>query len=336
MTLTGCASQGPLQLPSLHLPARVQSLSAERFGDFVELHWTSPTKTTDSLPLETKRRYAGPYVAEICRGAVSLPPGPCTPIARMPVESGKPAIFRDHLTPPWSEGASRVLHYRVSVVNAKGHGIDGAEVSLAAGASVPPLAGLRATPAAGGGVALRWQPIPGNTDTVRLHVTRSSAPKPETLAVESTGGDPGGASDAGAKPGQPQQYTAFRTHIVTLNGVPYTVNSAPTTATVAADALPPSPSAPIGLEAVVNTLGAPEISLVWQASDEPGVAGYLIFRSEPGILARPLTPQPINAFTYTDTAVRPGIAYRYKVVAVNAAGAQGPPSVEIERAVSVP
>src|ERR1700677_1156322 len=44
---TGCASQGPLQPPSLHLPAPAEKLTAERVGDQVLLSWTTPAKTTD-------------------------------------------------------------------------------------------------------------------------------------------------------------------------------------------------------------------------------------------------------------------------------------------------
>jgi hypothetical protein len=335
--MAGCASQGALQPPSLHLPAHVEHLSAERFGDAVDLHWTTPSRTTDGVALQTKRRFAGPYTAEICRSADPFPPGPCSPLSKVPVESGRPATFHDVLTPPWTDGSPRVLRYRVSVVNAKGRGVDGVDIAVMAGSSVPPITGLRAAPIAGGGVALRWLPAQGHgDDRVLLHVLRGGTSRPETLAVEPTAKDPGGANDSGARPGVEQAYTVYRTRTLTLEKQQLTLSSAPATVTVAAGALAPLPSAPTGLEAVVNTLGAPEIDLVWQAGDEPGVAGYIVSRAEGGAAFVPMTPAPIHAFSFSDTAVRPGGRYRYRVAAVNDSGAPGLPSAEIERAVPAP
>jgi hypothetical protein len=335
--MTGCASEGALQPPSLHLPANVEHLSAERFGDAVDLHWTTPSRTTDGVALETKRRYAGPYMAEICRSADPFPPGPCTSLSKILVESGQPATFHDVLTPPWSDGPLRVMRYRIRVVNAKGGGAAGLDIAVLAGTALPPINGLHASPIAGGGVALRWQPTQNYAgDRVLLHVVRTGAAHPETLAVEPTPNDPGGANDPGARPGVEQTYTVFRTHTITLERQQLTLNSAPATITVAAGALPTPPLVPTGLEAVVNTLGTPEIDLVWQASDEPGIAGYIVYRAEGGAAFAPVTPQPIHAFSFSDTAVRPGVRYRYRIAAVNGSGVAGPPGPEIERTVSAP
>jgi hypothetical protein len=333
--LTGCASQGALQPPSLHLPAAVEHLSAERYGDAVELHWTTPLRTTDGVALETAHHYAGPYAAEICRSALPFPAGVCTPMTRIPVVAGKPGTYRDVLMAPWSAGAPGVMLYRVRVVNAKGRGAEGAEIAVASGAAVPPITGLLAAPAAGG-VALRWQPLQGSAgDRVLLRVVRGNSARTETLAVEPTLNDPGGADDAGARVGVEQSYTAFRSRTVTIGKQQLTLNSAQATVSVAASALPPPPAAPVGLEAVVNTLGASEIDLVWQASDEAGVTGYLVYRAEDNGTPTAITPQPIHAFSYSDSAVRAGVRYRYRVAAVNANGA-GPMSAEIERTVAAP
>src|SRR5260370_22391669 len=48
----GCASPGPPQPPSLNLPAVVKDLAAERAGDVVHLHWTTPETTTDRLDIK--------------------------------------------------------------------------------------------------------------------------------------------------------------------------------------------------------------------------------------------------------------------------------------------
>src|ERR1700733_8886547 len=69
----GCASPGSPRPPPLRLPVIVKDLPAERVGDEVHLHWTTPEKTTDDLPIK------GSLTAEICRDpAPSSPPQPCT------------------------------------------------------------------------------------------------------------------------------------------------------------------------------------------------------------------------------------------------------------------
>ncbi len=50
----GCASPGQPQPPSLKLVRFVDDLSAERIGDAVELRWTTPSATTDNLPVPMK------------------------------------------------------------------------------------------------------------------------------------------------------------------------------------------------------------------------------------------------------------------------------------------
>jgi fibronectin type 3 domain-containing protein len=83
----------------------------------------------------------------------------------------------------------------------------------------------------------------------------------------------------------------------------------------AVDTFPPS--APTKLEAVASE-GA--ISLIWEASPQPDVAGYLVLRGEAG--GAPLAPlftTPIKETTYRDVSVKPGVRYVYAVVAVDTA-----------------
>ena len=73
----GCASPGPPQPPSLNLPEVVKDLTAERVGDVVQLHWTTPDMTTDRL--DDQRRDDGgdlPHHGDISRTAApGLHPG---------------------------------------------------------------------------------------------------------------------------------------------------------------------------------------------------------------------------------------------------------------------
>ncbi|WP_433984267.1 hypothetical protein RBB78_04250 [Tunturiibacter empetritectus] len=80
----GCASPGPPHAPSLNLPEVVKDLTAERVGDSVTLHWTTPEKTTDHLAIK------GIITAEICRATLPAPTSTpaCTVVKHLPVKSG--------------------------------------------------------------------------------------------------------------------------------------------------------------------------------------------------------------------------------------------------------
>ena len=336
VALMGCASQAPLRPPSLKLPSPVTGLAAERIGDAVELRWTTPSKATDGVGL-TGRHGAGGLVAEICRSEAPAPDA-CAPAGRVPVTAGAAAVFHDGLPLPLLSGNLRPLHYGVRVVNAWGRGAKYATTDTLAGAAPPAVTGLVANRVTEG-VALRWQPDPSAAGTrLLLHVDRltdaaaskpagAHAPHEDLLAVEAGPSDPGGAVDAGAKAGVEQRYAVYRVQTVQAGTKGLTARGQAVTVTVSASAKAPPPPAPTGLEALVNTLAAPEIDLVWQPVE--GAAGYLVFRGQGDEAPRALTPQPIAGLSYADPAIRAGVRYRYSLVSVDADGAGGPRSPEV-------
>jgi hypothetical protein len=77
------------------------------------------------------------------------------------------------------------------------------------------------------------------------------------------------------------------------------------------------PAAPKRLD-VVPTAG--QISLIWDASPEKDLAGYLVLRGDaPDGPLTPLTPAPIKETSYRDATVKPGVRYVYAIVAVDTA-----------------
>ena len=93
-----------------------------------------------------------------------------------------------------------------------------------------------------------------------------------------------------------------------------------------ADAFAPAPAT--SLNAVASS-GL--ISLIWNASSDADLAGYLVLRGEaPGDTLQPLTPAPIKETTFRDTNVKAGTRYVYVVVAVDAAGNRSGPSNRVE------
>jgi hypothetical protein len=77
------------------------------------------------------------------------------------------------------------------------------------------------------------------------------------------------------------------------------------------------PSAPRGLQAVA---GSGTISLIWEPNTEADLAGYLVLRAPaPAGPFDRLTPEAIRETTYNDTTAKPGVRYRYAVVAIDTA-----------------
>ena len=347
--LSGCASQGPLHPPSLKLPAQVTAVSADRTGNAVALHWDTPSKTTDGVHLAGKHG-AGALTAEICRSETAAATT-CPAPGHVAVTAGSPGDFHDVLPQSLASGSLRPLFYRIRVLNGSGRGAKYVSIETLAGTAPPAVRGLVAAPVLNG-VALRWQMDPAaDQDRTVLQVERTghaaaavspappgstAAPPPHTdlLAVEPAAHDPGGAIDTGARPGVEQRYTVVRTRSLQFAGKTLTASSLPATTTVAATAKAPPPPPPPGLEALVNTLTAPEIDLVWQPVD--GAAGYLVFRAEASGAPVRLTPQPITGLSYADAAVRAGVRYRYSVASVDAGGDHGQPGAELVQTIPQP
>jgi hypothetical protein len=151
--VAGCASPGPPRPPSLNLPEVVKDLSAERVGDVVHLHWTTPEVTTDRINIK------GAMTAEICRTTPSAPTSQtpaCVPITRLPVQSG-PTHGAEALPPVLTVDPPVLLAYRVQIFNVHGHSAGlSSEAFAAAGAAPPPVEQLRATPTRDGAM-LEWQ-----------------------------------------------------------------------------------------------------------------------------------------------------------------------------------
>lgn len=74
------------------------------------------------------------------------------------------------------------------------------------------------------------------------------------------------------------------------------------------------PAAPRQLVALPS---AEAIELLWDANDEPDLAGYHVWRSEGGGPARRLTDAPLPLPRFRDVTVKPGVKYSYAVVAVD-------------------
>lgn len=332
----GCASTGVPRPPSLHLPQPVRDLSAQRYGKAVDLRFTVPTVSTDRESLATGKRGAGVLQAQLCRQLA--PPGSvCAVVATQSVKAGEVVTLRDPLPESLRSGSAQPLRYRVSIFNAQGRSAGPSRDALTlSGAAPGAVRGLAATTTARG-IQLTWLRDAAAPDT---RILLKTEPVAHTLAVL---GDPGGAVDDHAKIGEHVTYTVVRTRTIAAgsagNGASVVVNGEPATITVtrSADVFPPA--APTGLVAVGLQLEdkPSRIDLSWEPNAEPDLAGYLVYRTEgagPGAV-QPilLTPVPIRAISFSDTAVQAGHTYTYILRAVDEAGNRSAPSAAAEESV---
>lgn len=363
--IIGCASPGPPKPPSLHLALIVQDLSASRVGDTVELHWSTSTETTDSLPVP------GGLTAELCSTPYptsSAATPACLP--RIAVQPG-PGALTHTLTTDLRSGPPRAIAYRIQIFNAAGRSAGASSEALSiAGPPLPPIRDLHLTPVERG-VRLEWpaDPPPVTVDLERLDLTPPSPVGPPTRApragarpvasVHLRAEEQGllspivGTMDTSVAEGQTYRYTAQRRHSITLSG--HTLDqrsqtSAPATVTIH-DTFPPrtprglaavpsvSPSVATATPAPVTPPPATAtIDLSWEPDTEPDLAGYIVSRSPAADASASirLTPQPLAAPAFRDTTAVSGTRYRYRVSAVDRSGNESPPSEPVEETAQQP
>jgi hypothetical protein len=309
--LTGCASPGPPLPPSLKLPEVVQAgtLTATRVGDQVMLHWTTPSRTTDKLPI------MGPITAEICRepavGAPAAGAKPaetaCSPVVqRVRVAPGASDAV-DTLPPSLMSGPTHLLAYRVQLRNAAGRTAGASlPVFAASGPSLQPVEDLRVT-ATKAGAVLEWKELeardreggtngvegieldrttlePSAGENAGSGLQRNSAlpgapkqPSEAHLRVEMAEGlDSGGTIDRSVQIDHTYRYIVQRTRTAVVDGLTLEVRSIPSAAVTVPmrDVFPPE--SPAGLVAVPGMAGegqaqTPAIDLAIDLSWEPNM-----------------------------------------------------------------
>jgi hypothetical protein len=315
----GCASPGLPRPPSLNLPEVVKDLTAERVGDVVQLHWTTPSETTDHLDVK------GPMTAEVCRITVSPTPSTCIPITHLPVQPG-PTQASEALPPVLSADPPALLAYRVQILNTHGRSAGPSpEAFAASGIAPPPVEQLRASPTRDGAM-LEWQqkdttamveldrlPIGPNGVVIEPPPAKAAHKSPAKLtskkqpdkpqkpaaspkplnATPSTPteiklrtpaqlADAGGTIDHTAHMGDSYRYTARRVRSVTLAGHTLELRSiaSPPVNVTMQNVFPPH--TPSGLEAVPGGATASDrsIDLSWTPNTDHDLAGYFVYRQE--------------------------------------------------------
>jgi hypothetical protein len=311
----GCANPGPPRPPSLHLPALVTDLTAERIGDHVELRWTTPSVTTDGLPVK------GAMSAQICRevssrsaSAAARVPA-CAPILSLAVAPGASEVS-DLLQGALRSDPVSLLVYRIRISNASDRSAgNSAALALAAGGSAPPAVEDLKAVASERGALLEWDAVSSRrAATVELRRVDLSAPPAAAKSVkEGSAGPlskpgsrnkPGGAKtavehpeetrlrapetvneanpvvagtvDPSAKTGDTYTYTAQRVRLVTVAGHSLEIRSEPSgPVTLALRDVFP-PKSPTGLATISGIAKPhPDAANVGQPNSGPASVPYV-------------------------------------------------------------
>ncbi len=368
----GCASPAPPLTPSLNLPDPIKDLTAERIGNTVHLHWTTPTQTTSRVPVK------GPITAEICRTTAAS--APCTQTIRIPTQAG-PSTASDTLPATLTTDPATLLIYRIQLLNSHNRSAGPSNQAFAAaGSAPPPVTALQTTPSPEG-IQLTWTAtpspaaieltrIPLNPDgTPILPTVKSAKPSPNPIAKKppqksqpnpptptapaptetklrtpAATSDPGGTLDHTAQKNSTYRYTARRVLTVTLAGHVLELRSpiSPPVTFTLHDIFPPH--TPTGLEAVPGGLSPTDrsIDLSWTPDSDADLAGYFVYRQDidstgaVAATATRLNQTPVVGPAYRDQTAKPGHRYAYRVSAVDQAGNESPRSEPVQETLREP
>ena len=363
--VTGCASIGPPEPPSLELPKPPSDLRAMRKGDKVTLSWTVPARTTDRQSV----RYLGE--TRICRGldpALSecgAPVGEVAPekLATADKSPGQKvaATYTDVLSAELApRDPAAELTYAVEVLNASGRGAGlSNRVRVPAVPTLPPPE-LTAE-LSGEGVILRWTGIPPDPEGARLwhayRVYRRQESRQErstrAVLVEEVKIGTTEIVDRNIEWEKTYYYHATIVSRVGMGlhpcssqpsdsgtvgftdcvgAVQIEGDDSPEVKIFAHDIFPPA--VPSGLQAVFSGPGQPPfIDLIWAPVTDADLDGYNIYRREDRGAPVKVNQGPVKTPAFRDTQVAAGKTYFYSVSAVDLRGNESGRSEEASESV---
>lgn len=341
--LVGCGLAANPQPPTLWLPRPVRDLRAARVGDQVQLRWTMPRHTTDNVELRGSQRARICWMEPQAQNA-AFSDKPCRAAGEGSFDPDKPAQFAATLPPELQQGPARGAAFFVELESPAGKTAGPSNAAwAAAGAAPSAVTGLELQTVADG-VVLHWNhAATGPGMRMRIERTLINPPaKPnskngappvqeQTLEVDLSQNDPGGAVDHDATLDRQYRYTAQRVERVTLDGRTLELAGAASQPVTidAKDVFPPA--VPGGLAAVADEQ-AHTIDLSWTPDSDPDLAGYAVYRRDATAgtgWERISGPAPVVAPSFDDRNVVSGRQYAYAVSAVDQDGNESARSAEV-------
>jgi hypothetical protein len=354
----GCGKQGPPLPPLRNVPAPVKDLTVVQQGSQILLSFTYPTVTPagtalggisavevwsvgrpapdgKAVPLDVKtfgpaakpvQKVSGADLTAATTGnridiSLPLPPTATTapPPATTPVPTTPPAAGT---TPAAPAGPTPLAAY----FSVRTFGKDGDRSDFSNVVSVvpkaPPAAPSQVTATARvDGVLVEWTPVTGTVAGYNVY-RRGSQERANPKPIHTSGPTEKSWLDNTAKFGNGYIYS-----VTALSQLQPPIESAIASEREVryVDRFPPP--APTELVALAE---AGRVRLVWRPSEAEDVAGYVVYRKvdDTGQFVR-VTPQPVVAAEYVDTAVTAGKTYVYRVTAVDQSGNESGPGNEV-------
>ena len=350
-TLAGCGKKGDPTPPPRLIPAQTGDLSVRQTGDRLVLSLTYPVVTTGgfalpglqaleiltlhpppgstgsgidasafaSLAKVTERLDAGALSAATRGAQLALeldasPGGAYGPVAAAAAPT--PSAAAEPAEPTPVPGPPPIL-FAVRTVGPRGHPSPLSNVVSIAPRTPPSPPGSLEVAGTAGGVELRWTAPAAEVagyDVLRRTAGETDFATP--LAVL----EPGDATylDAAATFGQGYEYT-----VRTIAARDPLIESAdgPVRAIEHRDVFPPP--VPSGLVALAEE---GRVRLLWNRVDAADLAGYRVYREEAGGERAELPRDPGTGTDHNDERVRAGVAYVYRVTAVDRDDNESAPS----------
>jgi hypothetical protein len=343
----GCGAPGVPMPPSLALPRPVDDLAAVRKGGRVALTWTEPTETTDRQNIRRRGdtvvcRAFGVFPMKECQAVKQLRPEDLHSISPLAGRRSR-VMFEDALNAP-TEGATQFATYAVEVENRreKSAGLSN-QVRVSLAPSLPAPSDLRAEVTAEA-VVLTWSapdtvPAAANLE-FSYRVFRKLANAADYTLIQELPAKPGRqrVGDHSFEWEHAYDYEVSSVTRVRLPGVEaleFEGDDSPVVHVFTRDIFPPA--TPTGLQAVFSGVGQkPFIDLTWAPNTESDLAGYKVFRNQPGEKPRQINLELVRAPSFRDEDVVAGHRYIYSVSAVDERGNESPRSETAVESVPLP
>jgi len=330
LALGACGKKGPPINPALRVPAPVADLRGEIRDSAVELTWTNPSRRSDNRKLHdivAARVYrteddgvGDPRPALLAQGRIAGYRELLT-LTAMPAPPGvpsRPLLTGGRVQVTDRQGLVPGRRYTYVVIVEDGEGRvspPSPRVSLTLLSAPEAPQGLQAAPGPRQ-VRLSWQPPLRLVDggpvgpDVLYEVLRAPAPGAVPQVVTATPIATTEFVDGGLENGRTYYYAvrALRRTAGTIARGAATVEVAATPT----DRTPPAP--PRGLTA---TPSGRSVKLEWSAPADADIAGYVVYRAQPGRDFERVGSTAAPATTFVDRDVPPG-TYRYAVTTQDA------------------
>ena len=341
LAASGCGKKGPILAPLVRVPQTVQDLSLSRVGNRVILNWTNPEAYIDGNPLQGLSEIeiwvigeAGPAGAPAGKPAegdfekkgrllMKIPAaGPAPAAEKAPVPRQGAAV----LEPDPGEMNVKFLFFSLRARDGKRRVSDFSDPAvLDPGPAPVPPRGLKAA-VFEDHIELGWSPPGGPADAgaskiAGYNVYRSEGEGPP-LRLNMTPLAAPGFQDGSFAFGKVYVY-----FVRSAGGVaPGAVESEDSESIKVEPVDKFPPAAPQGLTTIT---GEGFIALSWEPAKEPDLAGYRVWRREPGrtkpVLLKELSPAENS---YSDTEVENRKQYVYAITAFDRAGNESGRSAE--------